>query len=54
LSKATSPKAFDPEVNSVFGYFKKRLVEENYEVPVWKLYQELTSPPYGLIRKLLL
>lgn len=52
LSKATSPKAFDPEVNSVFGYFKKRLVEENYEVPVWKLYQELTSPPYGLIREI--
>lgn len=49
LSKAASPKAFSPEANAVFGYFKKRLEEDNYDVPVWKMYQELSAPPYGLI-----
>ena len=50
LSKSTSPRAFNPEDNAVFAFFKRKLEENNYDVPVWKLYQELGAPPYGLIK----
>ena len=50
LSKSTSPRTLNPEGNAIFGFFKRRLGENNYDVPVWKLYQELGAPPYGVIR----
>jgi len=53
LSKATSPRAFNPEGNVIFGFIKKRLEENDYELPVWKLYQELNASPYGVIREII-
>jgi len=53
LAKATSPRTFNPEGNVIFGFIKKRLEENDYELPVWKLYQELNAPPYGLIREII-
>jgi hypothetical protein len=50
LSKSTSPRAFNAEGNAIFGFFKKRLEENDYDVPVWKLYMELCAPPYGVVR----
>jgi len=53
LSKAASPRAFNPENNVIFDFIKKRLEENDYELPVWKLYQELNAPPYGVIREII-
>ncbi len=53
LSKSTSPRTLNPEGNAIFGFFKRRLGENNYDVPVWKLYQELGAPPYGVIRDII-
>ncbi len=53
LSKSSSPKTFDPIHNRVFAYLKKKLEENGFEFPVWKLYRELGAPPYGLIYEII-
>lgn len=52
LSRFEEPKKFNPvETNKVFEKFKDNL-KQNGEIDIPKIYQELQSPPYGLLNEL--
>lgn len=53
LSKSLSPKTFEPSHSKVFAFLRSKLEENNFEFPVWKLYRELGTPPYGLIKEII-
>jgi hypothetical protein len=53
LSKATSPRVFNPEGSRIFELFRKKLEESGGQVPIWKLHQEFGAPPYGLTKEIL-
>jgi hypothetical protein len=53
LSKSSQPKIFDPSNSRIFAFLKKKLEENNFDFPVWKLYRELGTPPYGLTKDII-
>ena len=53
LSKSGAPQVFNPEASLVFEFFRKKLEENDGEVPIWKLYRELGAPSYGLTKEIL-
>lgn len=53
FSKSGSPQMLNPERSLIFEFFRKKLEENNGEVPIWKLYREFGAPPYGLTKEIL-
>jgi len=53
LSKSGAPQEFKPEGSLIFEFFRKKLEENDGEVPIWKLYRELVAPSYGLTKEIL-
>lgn len=53
LSRGEEPRKFNPDANKVFEILREKLKLGNGEIKLWKLYQELQAPPYGLTRELI-
>jgi hypothetical protein len=53
LSQSSLPRTFDPSQSKIFAFLRKKLEENNFEFPVWKLYRELGTPPYGLTKEII-
>lgn len=55
LSKSSQPKIFDPSNSRIFAFLKKKLEESNsnFGFPIWELYRELGTPPYGLTKDII-
>lgn len=54
LSKSSSACEFDPHLeNKVFDIINDKLIENNKALPLWKLYDFLQEPPYGLTREII-
>jgi len=48
LSKPENPRKFSPAPPFVFEYLKQCLDNNQGHINTWKVYQELSNPPYGL------
>ena len=53
FSKSGSPQMLNPERSLIFEFLRKKLEENNGEVPIWKLYREFGAPPYGITKEIL-
>jgi hypothetical protein len=53
LSKSSLPKTFEPSHSKIFAFLKKKLEENNFDFPIWKLFRELGTPPYGLTKDII-
>lgn len=53
LSRRDDPRKFKPENNDVITILAKELEETKGELHIWKIYNTLQSPPYGLLKELI-